>query len=412
MIKYVVIFITIVLASITSFAQTATGTIEVYIGNIIDSAPGNSGNNYNAPSTSELNTWDGIITNVLVENIATARSSANTLNYQITEFTDTAINQVFYVLEEKTPQSNYWGTYVFSKTPTRNNLILQAPHAKYDSNTGKQAVYCLKNTLAKALFINGTHRCNSSSFSTCSGTTGVCGMSGEDYRLSDMAHVTNAMFQKTTENVFNTITNSVFIQLHGFGKQATDPYVIMSNGTRKTPATDYAVQIRDALLAEDSSLTFEIAHLNTNWTRLIGFTNTQGRLINNSSDHCNTSATNTSGRFIHIEQERTKLRNDESGWIKMSNALSNVFFSTLSTEVFDLNANVLVFPNPTANRSIHVEVKSTSIQEVEVYNQHGQRIIHQKSDDQHVDFQKYAAGIYFLKIKTRQGLVFKKIMLL
>jgi hypothetical protein len=99
----------------------------------------------------------------------------------------------------------------------------------------------------------------------------------------------------------------------------------MSNGTRETPTTDYATLIKDALLIEDNTLTFKLAHIDTGWTRLIGFTNTQGRLINNSTDHCNTSATTTSGRFIHIEQEKSKLREDASVWAKMSNALGSVF---------------------------------------------------------------------------------------
>ena len=126
-------------------------------------------------------------------------------------------NQIFYILEEKNTQFNYWGTYVFSKTPTRNNLIIQAPHSKYDTNTGKQAIYCFKNNVARAVFINGTHRCNSDDFSTCSGTTTACG-SSDNYKMSDLAHTTISMFQKTTENMFNSISNFVFVQLHGFGK--------------------------------------------------------------------------------------------------------------------------------------------------------------------------------------------------
>jgi len=31
-----------------------------------------------------------------------------------------------------------------------------------------------------------------------------------------------------------------FIQLHGFGKQSADPYVIMSNDTRESPTSDKA----------------------------------------------------------------------------------------------------------------------------------------------------------------------------
>ena len=135
------------------------------------------------------------------------------LNYQITEFTDTSLtpNQIFYILEEKSSQSNYWGTYVFSKTPTINNLILMAPHIKNDTNTGNQAMYCFKNNVAKAVFINGTHRCNSNAYSACSGTTTTCNSGSDPYRVSDLAHNTNSIFQKTTENLFTNIPNSVFV---------------------------------------------------------------------------------------------------------------------------------------------------------------------------------------------------------
>jgi hypothetical protein len=313
-------------------------------------------------------------------------------------------------LEEKSSQTNYWGTYVFSQTPIRNNLIIQAPHSKYDTNTGKEAMHCFKNLVAKALFINGTHRCNNSDSSSCSGTTSACG-SSEAFRVSDVAHTTVSVFQKTTENVFNTVTNSVFIQLHGFGKQSTDPYVIISNGSRVTPTTDYAVQLKDALFAVDANLTFKLAHIDTDWTRLIAFTNTQGRLINNSDDYCNTSAITNSGRFIHVEQERSKLRADVSGWAKMKTALSNVFSSTLDIDKYGLEKEISISPNPTSGV---IKVKGENIKSIKVLNQLGQTvqlIEHpEKSNTVFVNLKKLATGVYFFKIKTSKGILKKKII--
>jgi len=414
MIRTNLISLFLICSSFYVFSQTANGNIETYVGTIIDNAPGSSGDNYDEPNSTQLNTWNGIITNILSEDIAAARINANDLNYQITEFTDTSIspNQVFYILEEKSSQLHYWGTYIFSKTPTRNNLIIQAPHSRFDTNTGKQAVYCFKNTVARAVFINGTHRCNSDSFSSCSGTTSVCG-SSDNYRISDQAHVVNSMFQKTTENLFTNISNSVFIQLHGFGKQSTDPYVIMSNGTRETPTTDYADMIKDALLTEDSTLTFELAHINTSWTRLIGFTNTQGRLINNSSNFCNTSATTTSGRFIHIEQEKSKLRDNEVGWEKMSNALENVFDTTLSNDEFGIKNNIRVYPNPSLDK---VFIQGENIRYVDVYNLLGQKIRtkynSQNNNSVELYFNNNFSKTYFLRIVTPSKIILKKVILL
>ena len=304
-----------------------TGDIETYMGSFISGVPGDSGSNYKKPTSNQLVKWSIVINAILDQSISEAVLKSSELNYQINEFTDTTTipNQVFYILEEKSIKENHWGLYVFSKTPSISNLVIQSPHIKNDINTGKQAVYCFKNNLAKAIFLNGTHRCNHSSFSSCSGTTTTCNSGSQSYRISDMAHNTNTIFQKTTEILYTNISNSVFIQLHGFGKNDTDPYVIMSNGTRETPTIDYALQIKEALMNEDNSLTFKLAHLDTDWTRLIGFTNTQGRFINGSSNPCSTSATATTGRFIHIEQEKSKLRENQDGWLKMSNALKSVF---------------------------------------------------------------------------------------
>lgn len=394
------------------FSQTGTGDLEDYIATKISNAPGSTGDDYVIPTSTNLTSWNTIIDAILANNIATARANATSLNYQVTEFTDTSLspNQVFYVLEEKSSKTNYWGTYVFSQTPVRNNLVIQAPHSKYDTNTGKEAVHCFKNLVAKALFINGTHRCNNSDSSSCSGATSACG-SSEAFRVSDLAHNTASVFQKTTENVFNTITNSVFIQLHGFGKKSTDPYVIISNGSRVTPTTDYAVQLKDALFAVDANLTFKLAHIDTGWTRLIGFTNTQGRLINNSNDYCSTSATTTSGRFIHVEQEKSKLRADAGGWAKMKTALSNVFSSTLDVDTYELEKEISISPNPTSGL---IKVKGENIKSIEVLNQLGQTvqlIDHlEKSNTVFVSLKKLATGVYFFKIKTSKGTLKKKII--
>lgn len=325
--KKIILVIMILGASISINAQTSTGDIQQYLNDYIESLPGDSGNDYSEPTGAELDTWESIIDYILENNISNARTTASSLNYQITEFTDTSLssNQVFYILEEEEAQEKYWGTYVFNPNPLRGNLVLQAPHSKFDTNTGNQAVYCLKKNLARAVFLNGTHRCNHSVSSSCSGTTSVCGSGDEAFKISDLAHNTSSAFQRTTETLFKAIPNSIFIQLHGFSKGDNDPSLIISNGTRDTPAEDYAVKLKDALIVEDNTLDAKIAHIDTDWNRLIGFTNTQGRFSNYSIDACNESAEGTTGRFIHVEQELVELRLNSIGWNKMSDALGAIF---------------------------------------------------------------------------------------
>jgi hypothetical protein len=305
-----------------------SGSLEDYLINFYNTIPGNSGNNFSPPTNSQLNDWGTIVRAILNDNLSLAQSIASTLNYRVLKYTDIdpTPNQLYYILEEKTPYSHYWGTYIFNPTPCRENLVLQAPHPKYDYNTGKQTIYCYTRLDAKAFFISGAHRCNNSDTTTCDGSTSACSASSEPYKISDNAHNTNSVFQETTEQIYSLDTNSIFIQLHGFTKLSSDPYVIMSNGTRNTPNTDYIPLIKDELYIIDNVLTFKIAHIDTGWNKLIGFTNVQGRLLNGSQAPCTYhNANGLGGNFIHIEQEKNRLRIDASKWDKMYTALSIVF---------------------------------------------------------------------------------------
>jgi hypothetical protein len=99
----------------------------------------------------------------------------------------------------------------------------------------------------------------------------------------------------------------------------------MSNGTRETPAFDPLNELANYLKILDPVLTFKFGHLDLSWNRLLGFSNTNGRYINNSNNPCNQNATLSAGRFLHIEQEKLRLRQDASGWDKMARAIRATF---------------------------------------------------------------------------------------
>ena len=397
------------LSSFFSVSQTNSGDLETYLNNVISSVPGDGTNKFVNPTNIQLNSWNTIITDILSGNISSARTTADTFNYQIVEYTNTAFTtqKVFYVLEEKSPQSNYWGTYAFAKNPTRE-LILQAPHIKYDTNTGKQAIYSFVRLANRALLLSGTHRCNSSSQSSCSGTTSACTSSSQPFKISDMAHNAVTAFQKTTEALYNTVSNSFFIQLHGFSKRSSDPYVIMSNGTTNTPSgRDYALDLRNGLASIDGSLTFKLGHID-NWTRLLGTTNTQGRFINSSSNACTTSATTSSGRFVHVEQEKSKLRENSTGWAKMYQALKNTFSETTNIDDFSKH----VFFKTENPFSSNISFTGKNISKFAIYNALGKLIIEQKivNNKVNLDTKNYISGVYFLKVQTNKGSFSKKLL--
>ncbi|GJM31613.1 MAG: hypothetical protein DHS20C18_06140 [Saprospiraceae bacterium] len=294
-----------------------------HIEETIDEMPGSSGNQYSNLTPSQEEDWRDLFQLIAEEEFAAVAAMAGDLEYRLLRFIDNAgaMNREFFVLEKTTGGGHYWGTYVFRPDACRR-LVIQCPHPRVDSNTGKQGIYVYQNSDAYAYFLSGTHRCNHLSPTACSGSTSVCG-SNATYRRSDVAHNTLAGFHLATEVLYDHFEDLRFIQLHGFGQQSGDPFVIMSNGSRNTPNMDLAANIRDGLLTADPALTFKIGHLDLAWNRLLAFTNTQGRYINQSTDACTSNATTGNGRFLHIEQEYSRLRANEQQWAKMLTAVES-----------------------------------------------------------------------------------------
>ncbi|MEP4093343.1 lamin tail domain-containing protein [Reichenbachiella sp.] len=310
--------------------EVASGDFLAYIESRLAALPGKDANDFSEPTTTQSNLWAQAMIELINGQYALSHATLSKLNYRLVKYTDNVSGSVYYMAEKLSGSTNHWGIYVLNTAPLRPNLILQAPHPKFDSKTGSQAAYVFRETHARALTLSGTHRCNSGISSSCSGTTEACSSGTPNaYRISDNAHNIKSPFQSTTELLLHAISNSIFVQLHGFFKTSSDPHVIMSNGTSLAPTgTDYLLQLRDALYSQDSDLTFKIAHLD-NWTKLTGTTNVQGRLINAATNPCLDASPGNNGRFIHLEQEKSRLRSDVSGWTKVSNAIASVFPTAL-----------------------------------------------------------------------------------
>lgn len=328
----------------TFFVQAQTmenGDVFDKISAIISSMPLENGDDYTEPTNGEIVDWTDMLDDLFTADYPGADAKADALGYDLVQFADNTTSETYYVLEKLAMGTNYWGTYVLNPNAQREEVILMAPHPRFDFNTGKQGIFCFQEIDAGFFMMAGTHRCNHTDESSCSGMTDACGVT-DSFRISDLAHSVNSIWQTTTEYLFNLSADSYFIQLHGFTKLVSDPYVIMSNGTQITPAPDPIVAIRDELLIVDPMLTFKIGHIDLAWDRLLGFTNTNGRLINASANICSLNATTTNGRFVHIEQEKTRLRNDMSGWQKMATALAESFpLAALPVEMVSFDAEVL-----------------------------------------------------------------------
>ena len=118
--------------------------------------------------------------------------------------------------------------------------------------------------------------------------------------------------------------------------------------------------------------------------------------------------------FFHIEQEKTKLRDDSTGWDKVANAINNTFTcSTLSVGQESFNNEIIIYPNPTTN-SITVEGSNIKMNDIKIYNMLGQEIsefniiIYEDQNKFKVNMTNLSSGIYILKIKTTTNKVVYK----
>lgn len=391
-----------------------SGHIYSEIGGMISAMPGDSSNQYMTPNATQLATWENALTNLLLDDYQTASDSVNQLGYELVNFTDTTFQptRTYYIL--RAASTNHWGTYVYYPDYCRP-VVIQSPHAKKDANTGHQGIHVFKKTDALFYMVSGTHRCNSSSLSSCTGTTTSCSSNSQAYPISDLAHNTLSIFQKTTEVLLNQFNNTYFIQLHGFTKKTTDPYLILSNGTQVVPSLDYLSIFKDKLFEADTSLTFKIAHIDLNWTRLRGFWNTQGRLINGSSDACIANATSSQGRFFHVEQERLKLRADVTGWNKIAYAVNNTFACVMTAvEEIQPKETLKLYPNPTYN-TVTIESKTYNIkhEDIRIFNLLGKeitgsvRVSYENAHRIKIDLSAMSSGMYIVQIKNNTVKVLK-----
>lgn len=390
--------------------QVITANISDLINTELNALPGPFTNKYAHPTADERIKWESLVSKVISKTYAEAAEDAAAVGYELVNVKDNGggLSLNLYLLRKTVAGDNFWGSYVFNNSPDRPQLVIQSPHAIKDRNTGVQGIHVFRETGARAFFLTGTNRCNSSTPTGCSGTTGICGNGTEKYRISDVAHNTDGAFQIATE-VLSDAENNYFIQLHGFGKEASDPYAILSLGARILAGGENKMPtIEQHLFDQDNQLTFQNS-ANPGWTRLLGFTNTQGRYINGGTDPCTTNAATTNGRFIHIEQEYDKLRAGLTQWQKMANALGATFAKSATgtvTEVEGHDNPIQLYPNP-VRHLLNLQNATGQILEMTVHTLSGQ-VVRQASITPGLTTQSVTdleRGIYLYTLSSEGSLV-------
>jgi len=186
--------------------------------------------------------------------------------------------QPYWVLRERPEARRGAGTYLFrAGAPARARvLILQAPHAYYDIDTGPIAARLFFTGTGQALFTNTLHR-----YRAAPGPTRKVKRSP-----ADVAHTPSHLFAAATAAAAGAATLAV-VQLHGFADRDAGAQLIVSAGDSRgaTPWSRAAAQTLAGALPDVALYPDQIRVLG-------GTSNVQKRALGDDDE------------FLHLEMSR------------------------------------------------------------------------------------------------------------
>jgi hypothetical protein len=237
---------------------------------------------------------------------------ADAAGYAVQRFYDTATGRWFVYGNDKTADGQ---SYFILNPFAKRNLVIEVPHAGFETRTDGQGVRIFKALAARALLVNKEHRCSDRDPTPCDGSASPC----KFLRESDVAHHTANTFMVLHERLASD-SRSRFAQLHGMAGRITsaprnvaqigDGTFLASNAA--SVSLTFANRLRRYVPGNHGVHACQAAGTPPSPV-LCGETNVQGRQTNApAANACTTGTTTMSGRFLHIEQHPS-LRDDDDG---------------------------------------------------------------------------------------------------
>jgi len=300
--------------------QPASGDLLDEIESIRGNMPGRGSEGFSPPGSADLNIWRTIAEALLEEQAGTVDSLLTTHfpDYELLLYVDTGLDSSeYYVLKESPPITLGWGTLILRLCHARE-IAIEIPHPRYEINTPSEGGDIFRRAGARLFIMAGTHRCANSAHSPCDGTSTVC--YDNNYHVSDMAHLTDAVYQVAHEAFNGAYPEGYSFSMHGTGSSSCED-IFLSNG-HASDSQPVLFDLRDHMLAS-GDITVGIAGDGTSDCTLYGSTNTQGRYTNGSPTPCTQSCGSATGHFIHAEQQR-RVRDSITVYSKLIAAIEEV----------------------------------------------------------------------------------------
>lgn len=203
------------------------------------------------------------------------------LNYYVDRDDDAAAS---YLLREQNPIQKGWGLFAF-RVDSTSNIIVEAPHPRYDRRTPTVAMDIYRALDARALLIAGAHR------------------NANHDGSADVAHAPESIFhsvhQSLSQEIVSISGTPVILQIHGFhsSKHEGYPQAVIGFGEDGHVAETSLAKELEAALSEQG---IEVGLCTDDaWKNLCGRTNAQG-------------ASSNGGIFLHMELDEKIRKKDEA----------------------------------------------------------------------------------------------------
>ena len=246
-------------------------------------------------------------------NWCAAVDAAGTAGYLLRRYYDTFSSRWFIVGEDGAGTGQAY--FIINPEPKRD-LIVEAPHvyatnAKLEGRTDTEGVLILRQTLGRALLINGADRCRGEEGS-CGGrfsSDRVCPpfTEGDPFRQSDVAHNTDNAFHVLHQKFNDVSASTRFVQLHGNANARLQRGGISVSDGRKPPdASSLGTLFVTAIqgLTTGALAASAVNDCATESNIFCGYGNVQGRYTNDATAACNDGNIPQGGtRFLHLEQK-------------------------------------------------------------------------------------------------------------
>jgi hypothetical protein len=155
-----------------------SSTITALLTDTLVNAPAKSSNKYQQLTTQTATELRAALKAFWADDLETAVASASAASYTLCREGDVTLWRSTAGAGHATLASRTGGA--------PRPVVVGVPHPLFELNTPQEGLDAFTKLKARALVVAGAHRCASSTSSSCSGTTGVCGTAGAPYPVAGL----------------------------------------------------------------------------------------------------------------------------------------------------------------------------------------------------------------------------------